>query len=345
MHKVVVVIVNWNGWEDTVECLESLFGCEYDHIRVIICDNGSTDNSVNNICAWANGEFGKARTEERTGSLPIPIKHIVYDRAQAESISVADDAPPILIVDIGTNLGFAGGNNVGIKLALAQQDTEYVWLLNNDTQVDRRALSALIDYMERNKNIGICGSLLCDYVERKKIQTIGGTFNRWLGTVRPIGNGLDVDEVRIQMSKPGFSIDYPVGASLLVSRRFFLDVGLMAEDYFLYFEELDWVTRAGKSFDFSVCPDSLVYHKEGASIGTNLDPHCRSLLADFYVLRNRLVFAKKFFPYTLPTVWITLILSAVNRLQRRQWRAAGMALLIALSCGRIKYDPKWSFKS
>lgn len=345
MHKVVTVIVNWNGWKDTVECLESLFGCEYDDLRVIVCDNGSTDNSVNNICAWANGEFGRVRAEERVDTQPIPIKHIVYDRAQAESISIAENSLPLIIIDIGTNLGFAGGNNVGIRVALSQPNTEYVWLLNNDAQVDLHALTSIVDHMEQNKGIGICGSILCDYFERRKVQTLGATFNRWLGTVRPIGNGLDVDEVRIQMSKPGFRIDYPVGASLLVSRRFLIEVGLMAEDYFLYFEELDWVTRAAGRFDISICPKSLVYHKEGASIGTNRDPHSRSLLSDFYVLRNRLVFARKFFPFTLPTVWIALLLSAANRMRRGQWNAAKMTLLIAWSGGRIKYDPKWNTKS
>jgi GT2 family glycosyltransferase len=337
MHKVVIVIINWNGWKDTLECLESIFVCDYDNHRVIVCDNGSTDDSIDFISAWARGEYVVGST---VNPVSKPIRHAVINRDQAERGEVDDDIP-LVIVDIRTNLGFAGGNNVGIKLALSQADKDYVWLLNNDTQVDSRAILSQVMYMQQNERAGICGAVLCEYQERGKVQTLGSIFNRWLGVAKSVGAGIPVADVPSILSNPRFHIDYPIGASLFVSRKFLKGVGLMDEDYFLYFEEVDWVTRAGSRYEVSVCPDCYVYHKEGASIGTNRNPRRRSLLSDFYALRNRVLFAKKHFPFTLPTVFLGLLLSAAIRIYRGQWQAALVVLRIIMSGGLITFDPAW----
>ena len=106
---------------------------------------------------------------------------------------------------------------------------------------------------------------------------------------------------------------------LALAEGFLARVGLMAEEYFLYFEELDWAERGKRSgFRLSVCSDSVIYHKEGASTGIAEDPRKKSVLADYYVMRNRILFARSFRPWTCPTIYLGVLASLMLRLARRQ---------------------------
>jgi len=121
------------------------------------------------------------------------------------------------------------------------------------------------------------------------------------------------------------------GSCMLVTRPFLESVGPLAEDYFLYCEEIDWATRAERcGFTLAYADDALIYHKEGAVIGTSADGRRRSVLSDYYAVRSRLRFSIKFFPYTLPTVYLGLIIVIVNRLRRGQFKRALMVLRLAL---------------
>lgn len=196
--KVYIVILNWNGYKDTIACLESIKKLKYNNFAVIVCDNASTDNSLEYISAWIDKE----------------------NKLKARLIVNKD------------NLGFAGGNNVGISEALKDLSTEYIWILNNDTEVDVLALDKLVNKMMSNTAIGICGSKLIYWYDHKTIQGYGGKYNKYLGIPNSIKASSEIAKM-----------NYPIGASMLVSRKFLNDVGLMCEDYFLYFEELDWSLR------------------------------------------------------------------------------------------------------
>ena len=107
---------------------------------------------------------------------------------------------------------------------------------------------------------------------------------------------------------------------MLVSRQFVESVGLLAEDYFLYNEEIDWATRAKGLYTLAYAAKSTVYHKEGASIGgSNFKLAQKSRTSDFYMIKSRIMFARKFYPYTLPTVYLGLGATMVNRMRRGQW--------------------------
>ena len=110
----------------------------------------------------------------------------------------------------------------------------------------------------------------------------------------------------------------------MASDDFIKRVGLLSEDYFLYYEEMDWVMRARRLFLISYAPKSIVYHKEGATIGSNADPMKKSTLSDYYALKNRLVFSKKYFMRYTPIVYLGLIISLINRVRRKQWARAKM---------------------
>ena len=142
MQRVDVVILNWNGWLDTIACLESLRRQDYPHFNLLVVDNDSTDGSV-------------------------------------ERIKLA--MPSLEILQTGANLGFGGGCNAGIKHALAR-GADYIWLINSDATVDPGALSALVRVAEQNPALGAVGSVLYEADQHDRIQLWGGgTVNLWLG--------------------------------------------------------------------------------------------------------------------------------------------------------------------
>lgn len=145
MKRVDVVVLNWNGWQDTLACLASLARLDYPDFRLLVVDNGSTDGSA-----------GKIR----------------------------EAMPSVELLQTGANLGFGGGCNAGMQHALAD-GAEYVWLVNSDATVDSAALSALVRVAEENPALGSVGSVLHEADKPEVIQLWGGgRVNLWLGQSR-----------------------------------------------------------------------------------------------------------------------------------------------------------------
>src|SRR5699024_4703877 len=168
--------------------------------------------------------------------------------------------PCVFILRTAENKGYAGGNNEGIRYAMAS-GADYIWILNNDTVVEPGTLWPLVEKMEKNSEIGICGSLLKDYHHREQVQGLGGgCYYKWLGVTYPITpqnnkmNDYDVEHIEK-------SLDYIWGASMFVSKAFIDSVGLMNEEYFLYYEEMDWAVRGKENYKLGFVPESIVYHK------------------------------------------------------------------------------------
>jgi GT2 family glycosyltransferase len=308
------VVLNWNGWRDTIECLESLFRLDYPSYSVVVCDNASSDGSLEQIRRWANGQVTSPCADINFAHLttpPVakPIPLIWYTSPEA-SLTGSDSSVDSVVIETGDNLGFAGGCNVGLRYALARTACEYVWLLNNDTVVERNSLTKLVEKMSTEPRLGICGSVLLDYALPRTVQALGGRrYSAWRGRVLP-----DTRSELTDAHFPSQRIDYVHGASMLVRREFLLNVGLMEEGYFLYFEELDWAMRASGRFQLGYAPDSFVYHKEGASIGTSSRRMARSLLSERYAARNRILFTRRYHPALVPSVLSWVMLTAVHRL-------------------------------
>jgi len=217
--KVVCVVVNWNGWRDTIECLNALKECTYPNLSLIVVDNGSTDDSVAQIRAAF---------------------------------------PGVLLLESGRNLGFAGGNNIGIRRGLASAD--YVWLLNNDTKPAPNALSALVAKANSDEQIGAVSSI-CYYADSpNNVQVWGGArVNLWFGYCRNA----------TQPQKDGW-FDALYGASMLIRRAALECVGLLDPGFFFYCEETEFCLRLRKEgWRIAAAPDSIVLHKAGASSGTS----------------------------------------------------------------------------
>lgn len=317
MTGVAIIILNWNNWIDTIECLESVFRIRYSDFRVIVVDNCSTDGSVDRIREWAEGSL--VGLPEKAGPIfpadapvPKPVPYVVSDfAAVGEGPS---ETPPLVIIRSGTNLGFAGGNNVALRYLLKHYVWRYVWLLNNDTVVAPDALTALVRRMDESPRAGMCGSLLPYYDRPDTIWAQGGgTYNHWLASSGCIGNGLPVAKGFARHEVEGL-MKYVAGASMLVSREFIEETGLMCEDYFLYFEEPDWAFRGRHRFGLAYAPESIVYHKVGMSTKKGSNPETGIDRPEDYIFRNSLKFTWTFFPFSLPFVFVRV---AFNR--TRAW--------------------------
>lgn len=311
MNRVAIILVNWNGWQDTTECLKSLLLLNYPLFRIVVCDNGSSDDSLQQIRSWADHH---------------EVRYVDYQRAEAETGGSQTADPVLTIIRNDENLGFAGGNNVGLRYAMARGDVSYCWLLNNDTAVDPDALIHLVARMKQHPDVGICGSTILSYRDHRQVLALGGGhYCRWVGLPLHYGRfsrwGKD-----IKLARAEAWMNYVEGASMLVSCQFLREVGLLCEDYFLYFEETDWAIRAKDRFRLGYAPQSLVYHKVGGSIGTSSNPAKMSFTSDYFNIRNRLLFTRRFYPAALPTVCMIIVGAFLLRLCLGKWDRAAMIL-------------------
>jgi GT2 family glycosyltransferase len=248
-----IILLNWNGWKDTVDCIESCQKLSYPNFRILIVDNGSTDGSETILC----GRF-----------------------------------PDIEFIQTGANLGFAGGNNVGIRHAL-EQGADFVWLLNNDTVADAEGLSALVQVAENDKTVGMVGSKIVYHDNPTMLWYAGAVLDPEKPHRLHHRGGNEKDRSRYDaVSGTG----YITGCSLLARREMIEAVGLLDEDLFLYFEDSDWSARAlARGWKLLYCPQSLVYHKVSMSVGGPASP-----LMFYYSARNLLYFVKRNFPGKFP---------------------------------------------
>ena len=346
-NGVYIVLVNWNGWRHTLLCLESLFRQRRTPWKVVICDNASTDGSIDHLKAWAAGHLeAETPTDFQLQALvsppaPKPIAYVEYQRQEIEGghAPAAPDAP-LIFMHTGANLGFAGGNNVALRYIMDRADDSYIWLLNNDTVVHPDALSIMIDKMETNPAYGMCGATVIYQDEPTRIQTRGGsTHQTWLGQTRYIDfrkhpNAL-VTEAQIEQR-----MDCVLGACMLVTPNFIQDVGLLSEKYFLYFEELDWALRSRPyGYKLAYASQAKIYHKEGGTIGAgNRNRKEKSAIADYYEIRNRLVLTRTFYPWATPTVCLSLMATLINRIRRRQWSRLSLVLQAAVAGLQAKLE-------
>jgi GT2 family glycosyltransferase len=330
---IAIIIVNWRGWRDTVECLHSLLALRNAKYRVIVCDNNSGDASVDMIEKWARGEF----TPQLTGSawaeirefdrLPHPVSYQRVGHGENIAQLANGSEPLVTIIEADANLGFAGGTNAGLRHAMTDPRFTHFWLLNNDTVVHADAAAMLLSRGEECHQIGLCGSRIMRFDDPGKIQACGGSRYEW---GRAWGHAIldspfDRDHVESQLS-------YISGASTFATRSFVEQVGLLSEDYFLYFEEMDWVVRAAERFCLAYAPQSIVYHKEGKSIGSSSFDR-PSNLSLRYMTANRLVFTRKYAGEQIWNLRRELGREALSYIKRGDWHAAlifGRTILLDL---------------
>ena len=326
VRPIAIVLLNYNSWLDTIECLESVLKLDYKNYKIFLVDNSDNTTSWDKIIGWADGGVMVDETKYPELINPLVKKPINY-KAYFEGDEIEDTDQDLILIRAKRNDGFAAGNNIALRQIMKNNKFDYVWLLNNDTVVPKNSLKVLTNNIESNKsNIGILGSALAYYSNPKTLQGIGGDYNKWFGTSKPIDNGKNILSL-----KTNNKIDYPIGAAMFVTKKFLNEVGLLNEEYFLYYEELDWVLRGRKyGFTVSYSPESIVYHKVGSSIGTGKAME-RSEFSDYYTLKNRIKFVKKYYPLFLPTTYLGFLIVIFNRLKRNQMEFAKNAFKIMLN--------------
>lgn len=315
---IYIVVLNWKGAEDTISCIRSLFKINNAEFRVVICDNASPDKSYAHIRDWL------IEQQKLSPGYMAQYSLVELDKIQSLHYKIPEKEQSVYFIQTGSNLGYAGGNNVGIRFAMNQIDMDYVWILNNDTEVDPDSLFYMINKCESDPKIGICGSKLIYDHNRSKLQGLGGIYNPWLCTTKHYAAFYD-SSLTFDDKMVADEIDYIIGASMLLTKPFLEKVGLLCEDYFLYYEELDLALRMKNNFSIGVSSESIVYHKEGASTGGK-----RSELSDYYSVKNRILITKKFYPQFLPFVMFSLLFVIANRLRRLEFKKALLVFKIIL---------------
>ena len=242
--KIFILILNWNGKSDTVECLSSLEKINYTNYEVLIIDNASKDNSVSLI------------------SRKFP-KHTILRNKK--------------------NLGFAEGNNVGIRYAI-KHGADFVLLLNNDTIVDPELLQSFVKTIGEKPDAGILGAKILHYNQKEKLNHFGGMWNpqscKFEENAKNEKDGPEYETIQ--------KVDYVCGCAFFLSREVIQKIGLLEAGFFLLWEETDYCARARKEgFQVYICGRSRVWHKISASF-TGGRPHTH-----YYWWRNRLYWIKR----------------------------------------------------
>ncbi|WP_428331020.1 glycosyltransferase family 2 protein [Mucilaginibacter sp.] len=270
MKKVSIITVNFNQPQVTEELLRSIPGT-YTNIEIIVVDNGSkTDHTVE----W----------ETRY--------------------------PEVKFIRSEQNLGFAGGNNVGINAASG----DYLFLVNNDTEFTAGLVEKLVAVLDSKPGVGMISPKINYFVDKGLIQYAGYTHMNYY-TCRNSCIGLK-ERDNGQYDHITAPTAYCHGAAMMIRREAIEKAGLMSENFFLYYEEVDWcehIIRAG--YQAWVCTDALIYHKESVSVGK------KSPLKEYFMNRNRILFTRRnaplfnklvFYPYFILLVVPRNLLSYIK---------------------------------
>ena len=245
MKRLAYIVLNYNNFADTIECVESIKGALYSNYFIVIVDNNSTDMSYEKI----------SNRYHEDGSI-----HMIKSEK---------------------NIGYAGGNNIGIKYAI-NNGADVVCVINNDTIIDKTTPTQCIEYLYSNANVAFVGPTILEFNE-SKVQSTGGIVNFKKGGARLLNHGAEIDSIRNNVE-----CDFISGACLFFKAELVDEIGLIPENYFLFYEETEWCYKAKKAGHRNVCL-SNVYIKHKGSVTIQKVGG----LSDYLLHRNRVVFAKR----------------------------------------------------
>jgi GT2 family glycosyltransferase len=244
---VWIVLLNWNGLPDTLACLRSLEALRYSDFCIVVVDNGSTDDSA----AVLRGTASRHQIE---------------------------------FIEAGRNLGYAGGNNLGIRHAL-DRGADFILVLNNDTTVDPALLDELLAAAERHPDAGCFGPWIFYMHDPDRLWFTRSDWSSELSAFTAPGKG----SLASDLSGETTSTEYVCGAALFFRAGVARQIGLLDERFFLVYEDSDWCFRARRAgFACLAVPSARVWHKIGTSFGSEASP-----LRTYFSTRNKLLWAEK----------------------------------------------------
>jgi len=262
MDKIAVIILNWNQAQLTIDCLQSVLKSRLENkisLDIVVIDNGSTNENINLLTNSRVNGFTLIKNKE--------------------------------------NLGFTGGNNEGIKYALKNK-ADYIFLLNNDTEIKNNCILELWKAFSKGGNIGIVAPKIYYapgfefHKDRYKKGDLGKVIWSAGGKIdwdNVLGQHLGVDKVDKGQFNIMKRVSFVSGCAMMVKKEVFKKIGLLDERYFLYLEDLDFCQRATKlGFEILFNPQAIIYHKNAGSSSSG------SKLQEYYITRNRLLFGQKY---------------------------------------------------
>ena len=269
--KIAVILVNYNGVSDTIECIQSLYNSSI-FVQIVVVDNASKNNELSLI---------------------------------------TKKFPAVKTIQLEANIGFAGGNNVGIKWAL-ENGYEYISLLNNDTIIDKDLFKNLLECADEKT---VAAPYMYYHSHPNELWYGGGYINRWTGNAKHI--------FKKSIDNSIFECSFVTGCCFIAHRLIWKSIGLLDESYFMYHEDTDFCIRLKKhNCKIKINPTAKIWHKVGQSGGGE-----NSAFSIYYNTRNRLICIKKykfFFHFTAELFSITtrcirmLLLMAKGR---NEWTA------------------------
>jgi GT2 family glycosyltransferase len=320
-RKIGVVIVTFNSAELIDECLESLFASKGAELVVAVVDNASVDGTVEAVQAWASGSSAFVSRPDCPIVLDPVAKPIGLDiRAPGEAI---DAASVLTVVRSPVNTGYAGAVNMGLALLEQRPDIDAFWVLNPDCVVDPAAASGYLQ-AAAEAPFGMLGSRLFGYEQPDHIQVDGGgRVNRRNGVCSSINRGKPAASTPLPDVE---KLDYLTGANMVVSREFLNRVGPMFEEYFIYYEEVDWAFRRG-NLPVRLVPGVRVFHRGGAIINAGAAPGRQTPFSLYFNNRNRLRFVRRYFPGAARTALGWTVLKACQAVVKHRDLAGSRAIL------------------
>lgn len=258
--KIATILINYNGYEDTADAINSI---EKSSVKtdIIVVDNASDQN---------------------------------------EGDKLKEAFSDIYVIQSKENVGFSGGNNLGIKYAL-NKNYEYIMLLNNDTVISNKMIENLLKYASDHT---VVSPLMYYYTNKKKIWFAGGDINRFTGNTEHYMMNC-IEDKQLQNTKCAFL----TGCCMMIHTNIIKKVGLLDETYFMYCEDTDFSIRLKRNgFEMLMVPEAKLWHKVSSSTGGD-----ESAFSLYYMTRNRLNYVKKYRKDLLPTAYAFSIITRYIR--------------------------------
>lgn len=317
--RIYIIILNWNGWKDTLACLESIHQMNYPKYTTVVIDNGSRDGSFERICAWV-----KASCIEMPEHTKEYASKTITSTQGVEVLTMTED---LVLIRSDQNLGFAGGCNLGAEYATSA-GAEYVWFLNNDTVVNTYTLKALRD-CARSSGFDVVGSLVSRDEACTDIEFAHGRLPRDLFGFKYTGTAVPQDRNTWPSDWVSFAsvlISEKVISERLSSQGYFLDPNL-----FMYVEDVEFCffCRA-RNFHIGVCKIGYVQHKTSSSLGGSGNP-----IGYYYNTRNRIIVAKKWLSLRYYLLFVIYYVFTLMLLQFKHLTSGNLEIIVATISGLL----------
>lgn len=303
MPRVGIILLNWNGWRDTIECLDSLCRLHHRNFFVVVVDNGSADDSVERITQWAR-EFRCAPPDGESASFHS-LSHdgksatlcLAAGDEKALRDEVASGSGSVILVRSAENLGFAAGCNLGMRLSVTI-GSDYLWLLNNDTVVDPESLGKLVSFLEEHPDFAAATGQIRHHRKPDITWNCGGNLLP-LGFRRYNYRGAAVRDV----PQSGHSqITFMTGCAALLRAPLMERIGFLSERFFFGEEDFELCHRLKRlGHPMACCYDAVIFHKVGASISAASEQRTLSKIHIYYL--NRFVHMRTYWSYAFWQCW------------------------------------------